>query len=67
MITVDDCAAFCDAEPGRVHEVACREGLPLISAYARVHAMTVCVRQPVLTERFERTPGDAAPRQLRAE
>lgn len=41
MITLEDCAAFCDADPRWVHEMACRDAMPLISAYACAHAATV--------------------------
>lgn len=37
MITVKDCEAFCDANPNRVHELACRESLGMVQAYARAH------------------------------
>lgn len=37
MITLDDCEAFCDADPNSVHEVACRECLGMVQAYARAH------------------------------
>lgn len=35
MITVEDCNAFCDAPLGQVEEVARREGLPPVLAFAR--------------------------------
>lgn len=37
MITLSDCEAFCDADPGWVHELARREGLALAQAYAHAH------------------------------
>lgn len=42
MITVKDCEAFCDANPNWVHELACRECLGMVPAYARAHEATVC-------------------------
>ena len=42
MITVKDCEAFCDAHPGWVNELACRECLGMVQAYARAHEVTVC-------------------------
>lgn len=41
MITVKDCEAFCDADPNWVHELACRECLTMVQAYARAHEATV--------------------------
>lgn len=37
MITLEDCAAFCEADSSRVAAVAKREGLVMIMAYAYVH------------------------------
>ena len=42
MITVKDCEALCDADPNWVHELACRECLTMVPAYARAHEATVC-------------------------
>jgi len=42
MITIKDCEAFCDANPNWVHELACRECLTMVQAYARAHEATVC-------------------------
>lgn len=39
MITIEDCKAFCDASSSQVDELACRECLPLVQAYARAHDM----------------------------
>jgi hypothetical protein len=41
MITVKDCEAFCDADPNWVHELACRECLTMVLAYARAHETMV--------------------------
>lgn len=45
MITLRDCEAFCDAEPNWVREMACRECLTMVQAYAGAHALAVCARQ----------------------
>ena len=37
MITISDCEAFCDADPGWVRELARREGLGMVQAYAEAH------------------------------
>lgn len=37
MITISDCEAFCDADPGWVGELARREGLGMVQAYAQAH------------------------------
>lgn len=42
MITIEDCEAFCDADPDVVHEVACRECLGMVQAYARAHEARLC-------------------------
>jgi hypothetical protein len=42
MITVNDCEAFCDADPSWVHELACRECLTMVPAYARAHEAALC-------------------------
>lgn len=42
MITVKDCEAFCDADPSWVHELACRECLTMVPAYAHAHEVMVC-------------------------
>ena len=44
MITIEDCEAFCDAAPSWVNELACRECLTMVPAYARAHEMTLCER-----------------------
>lgn len=41
MITISDCEAFCDADQGWVRELARREQLGLVQAYAQAqHSMT---------------------------
>ncbi|MRR50102.1 MAG: hypothetical protein EG825_04175 [Rhodocyclaceae bacterium] len=42
MITVKDCEAFCDADPDWVRELACRECLSMVQAYARAQETQVC-------------------------
>ncbi|MBL8492157.1 MAG: hypothetical protein JNM82_15360 [Rhodocyclaceae bacterium] len=38
MITLEDCAAFCGAEPAQVEAIARREGLPPVLAFAAAAA-----------------------------
>lgn len=42
MITIEDCEAFCEADPGWVSELACRECLTMVPAYARAHEALRC-------------------------
>lgn len=42
MITIEDCESFCDANPNWVSELACRECLTMVQAYARAHETTLC-------------------------
>jgi len=42
MITIRDCEAFCDADPSWVKELACRECLGMVQAYARAHEVSTC-------------------------
>ena len=42
MITIKDCEAFCDADPSWVQEMACRECLTMVPAYAAAHHLEVC-------------------------
>lgn len=54
MITVKDCEAFCDASPNWVHELACRECLTMVPAYARAHETAVCAdAMAMLTHRAQ--------------
>ena len=50
MITIEDCKAFCDAPASHVEELACRECLPLVQAFARAHEMTRRNSRPVRKE-----------------
>ncbi len=47
MITISDCEAFCDADPGWVRELARREGLDMVQAYAQAHESMTGVPSPV--------------------
>lgn len=38
MITLRDFEAFCDADPDWVHDLACRERIGLIQAYAKAQS-----------------------------
>jgi hypothetical protein len=44
MITLNDCKAFCDADPATVARVARREQLPEIVAIARVQSSLMKAR-----------------------
>lgn len=37
MITIEDCEAFCEADSASVCELACRESLTMVQAYALAH------------------------------
>jgi hypothetical protein len=50
LITIEDCKAFCDAPASHVEELACRECLPLVQAFARAHEMTLRNARPVRKE-----------------
>jgi hypothetical protein len=56
MITVKDCEAFCDADPNWVHELACRECLTIVPAYARAHEAIVCANDVAMPARLAQTP-----------
>lgn len=61
MITIEDCEAFCDADPTWVSELACRECLTMVPAYARAHEATLCAND------FHMPPPEApAPQRLAA-
>jgi hypothetical protein len=44
MITLNDCKAFCDADPATVARVARHEQLPEIVAIARAHSRHIKAR-----------------------
>jgi hypothetical protein len=45
MITLNDCKAFCDADPATVARVARHEHLPEIVAIARAHSRHIKARR----------------------
>jgi len=47
MITISDCEAFCDADPGWVRELARREQLGMVQAYAQAHESMTAGVAPV--------------------
>lgn len=47
MITISDCEAFCDADPGWVRELARREQLGMVQAYAQAHESMTGAAVPV--------------------
>lgn len=51
MITLNDCEAFCDADPGWVRELARREGLSMVQAYAQAHESMTGVAVPFVVPR----------------
>ncbi|WP_051282084.1 TerB family tellurite resistance protein [Azovibrio restrictus] len=55
MITVEDCNAFCDAPLGQVEDLARREGLPPVLAFARAHTEGGCTgkNHPMLQDERE--------------
>ena len=48
MITLSDCEAFCDADSGWVGELARRECLGMVQAYAKANALMTGRPAPVL-------------------
>jgi hypothetical protein len=56
MITIKDCEALCDADPNWVHELACRECLTMIQAYASAHEATVCANYASMAAVSEPAP-----------
>lgn len=62
MITIEDCEAFCDADPSWVKELACRECLTMVQAYARAHETTLCANDFQMV----RTPSVPTPQRLAA-
>ena len=55
MITISDCEAFCDADPGWVRELARREQLGMVQAYAHAHESMTGVAAPVVPTRTPRS------------
>ena len=51
MITIQDCEAFCDANPGWVRELARRESLGMVQAYAEAHKVMTGAAAPAKTTR----------------
>lgn len=56
MITIEDCAAFCEADARWVNHLARKESLTPIQAYAQAHALIV---QSTFKSPLQRTPPDA--------
>lgn len=53
MITIDDCEAFCEADPALVSELACRESLTMVQAYALAHEVRQCAARLCFPEPAE--------------
>ena len=51
MITINDCEAFCDADPGWARELARRERLGMVQAYAQAHELMTRAAVPVMPAR----------------
>lgn len=51
MITTSDCEAFCDADPAWVRELARRESLGMVQAYALAHESMAGTANPVMSPR----------------
>lgn len=51
MITIRDCEAFCDADPGWVSELARRESLGMVQAYAEAHELVTGAAAPAMPTR----------------
>jgi hypothetical protein len=48
MITISDCEAFCDADSGWARELARRERLSMVQAYAQAHRSMTGATIPVM-------------------
>jgi hypothetical protein len=46
MITIEDCKAFCDANPDYASQLACEECLGMVQAYALAHEAVSCANDP---------------------
>jgi len=55
MITISDCEAFCDADPGWVRELARREQLGMVQAYAQAHESMTGAAVPAVPTRTPRS------------
>lgn len=51
MITLEDCAAFCDANPEKVNDLARCENLTMVMAYARAHNAMLCANDSQILSR----------------
>lgn len=56
MITIKDCESLYDADPGWVRELACRECLTMVPAYASAHEATVCAGYVAMAASREAAP-----------
>ena len=66
MITINDCKAFCDADPATVARVARREHLPEILAIARAHASLMKARPLHARNPITLAPAACEPQRLAA-
>ena len=66
MITLNDCKAFCDADPETVARVARHEQLPEILAIARAHSRHVKARPLHARHPVGMVPAGCTPQRLAA-
>ena len=66
MITLNDCKAFCDADPATVARVARQEQLPEILAIARAHSRHIKARLLHGGHPISMAPAGCTPQRLAA-
>ena len=66
MITLNDCKAFCDADPATVARVARRDHLPEILAIACAHSRLVKARPLQATQPITLAAANCAPQRMAA-
>ena len=66
MITLNDCKAFCDADPATVARVARHEQLPEILAIARAHSRHIKARRLQGGHPVSLVPAGCTPQRLAA-
>ncbi len=66
MITLNDCKAFCDADPATVAYVARREQLPEILAIACAHGRLAKVRPMHAPQQIALAAANCVPQRLAA-
>jgi len=51
VITLEDCVAFCSANPEMVNDWAYCENLSMVMAYARAHTAAICANDNQMLRR----------------